>query len=64
MTDWEGAHIGRSWSGTPIEDECPCPKADCGLVVWGQTDPECEQHQPTKTIRQGHDAEDCPCRVQ
>ena len=27
-----GLHIGRSWEGTPLEDDCPCHKAACGLV--------------------------------
>lgn len=55
-------HIGRSFSGTHIEDECPCPKAPCGLVIAGKQDPSCLQHRVNKTIRQGHTAEDCPCR--
>jgi hypothetical protein len=51
-------HIGRTWSGHPIEDDCPCPKAPCGLVETRA--PECDQHTFTKTMRQGHPAADCP----
>lgn len=25
-------HMGRSWSGSRLEDECPCPQEACGLV--------------------------------
>jgi hypothetical protein len=55
-------HIGRSWQGTRLEDDCPCPKAPCGLVIMDQQDPECPQHALTeaKTIRQTHRVEDCP----
>jgi len=54
-------HIGRSWTGTRLEDDCPCPKAPCGLVIRDQVDPNCAQHALTacKTIRQIHSAEDC-----
>lgn len=55
-----GLHIGRSWTGHVVEDECPCPKAPCGLVISGEVHPDCPQHQANKTIRQGHAAEDCP----
>lgn len=57
-----GHHIGRSWpdSGTPIEGACPCPQEPCGLIAQENIDPACEQHRPTKTIRSGHAAEDCP----
>jgi hypothetical protein len=55
-------HIGRSWSGHPLEDECPCPKAPCGLVDVDRTDPACEHHPPErcKTVRQSHPASECP----
>jgi hypothetical protein len=55
-------HIGRSWSGSPLEDECPCPKAPCGLVLEDQTAPGCPQHAPErcKTMRQRHSEEECP----
>jgi len=57
-----GAHVGRAWTGTRIEDECPCPKAPCGLVDTSQTDPACEHHPVVrgKSIRQGHPADECP----
>jgi hypothetical protein len=53
-------HIGRSWSDHPLEDACSCPKAPCGLVVLGNTDPACPQHHPEKTIRQSHPLSECP----
>ncbi|MFE2994135.1 hypothetical protein ACFXG4_03875 [Nocardia sp. NPDC059246] len=59
MTSW---HIGRSWSGTQLEDTCPCPKAPCGLVDDMNVDPDCGQHpySRSKTIRQSHPADECP----
>lgn len=53
-------HIGRSWSGHPLEDACPCVKASCGLVE--KEDPSCDQHgmKAAKTIRQQHFAGQCP----
>lgn len=60
--DFTGTHFGRSWTGHSIEDACPCPKAPCGLVVFGAWDPNCEQHAPERanTVRQTHPAEKCP----
>jgi hypothetical protein len=55
-------HIGRSWNGHPLEDECPCPKAPCGLVLGAERSPDCEQHDGTRTIRQAHDEKDCPAK--
>ncbi|MEO3860917.1 hypothetical protein [Acrocarpospora sp. B8E8] len=58
-----GTHRGRSWSGHPLEDECPCPQEPCGLVDPGNAAPDCVQHgrnHPAKTMRQGHAADDCP----
>jgi hypothetical protein len=58
-----GYHIGRSWAGQRfIEDECPCPKAPCGLVDESATDPTCPEHPPErcKTMRQRHSPEQCP----
>lgn len=59
--DWS-MHIGRSFTGTRIEDACPCEKAPCGLVDTTGIDPECTQHpwQRGNTIRQQHQPEDCP----
>jgi hypothetical protein len=58
MKNW---HIGRSFSGTRLEDDCPCPKAPCGLVDSGDTHPDCEQHPQVryKTIRQSHRPDEC-----
>lgn len=55
-------HVGRAWSGTELEDGCPCPKASCGLVVEMQADPGCRQHHPSavRTMRQRHQAGRCP----
>ena len=57
-----GMHIGRSWSGTRIEDDCPCPKTDCGLVSSHNTEASCTHHPfgAAKTIRQAHPADQCP----
>lgn len=55
-----GVHIGRGWSGTRTEDECPCEQEACGLVSSRTISEACPQHAATKTIRQGHAAEDCP----
>lgn len=55
-------HVGRSWSGTVLEDECPCSKAPCGLVDQTNLNPDCDQHPSfrMKTMRQGHPADKCP----
>lgn len=57
-------HIGRSWpgEGTPMEDDCPCPKAECGLVADTNVHPDCDQHpfHRAKTLRQMHPAGQCP----
>lgn len=57
-----GGHVGRSFTGHGLEDECPCPQAPCGLVEMGTVDPKCPQHTWTaaKTMRQGHPAKHCP----
>jgi hypothetical protein len=54
-------HIGRSWTGHPLEDECPCPQEACGLVDERKAVPECIQHPPERcqTMRQGHIADVC-----
>lgn len=53
-------HIGRSWSGTKLEDDCPCEKAPCGLAI--SRDDSCPEHSPLaiKTIRQMHTEDNCP----
>lgn len=55
-------HIGRSWTTHEIEDNCPCPKAACGLVVLREATAECQEHHwsGSKSIRQSHPAGDCP----
>jgi hypothetical protein len=57
-------HIGRSWPGLEphLENECPCPQEPCGLIAESKIDPDCPQHSwaATKTIRNSHDAGDCP----
>lgn len=56
-------HYGRSWSGTAIEDGCPCEQAPCGLVIGLKTvGGPCTQHTVIKTIRQSHPADACPGR--
>lgn len=57
--DW---HIGRGFTGTRVEDNCPCPKEPCGLVAQPRAVPHCDQHRPgsCKTIRQSHPADRCP----
>lgn len=65
MSGFIGLHVGRSWGGTTIEDECPCPKAACGLVISAEASPDCPQHggdRNEKTMRQTHWAKDCPAR--
>ena len=58
--DFGGYHVGRSWTGHQLEDDCPCEKAACGLVAYA--DPDCPEHDPQamKTMRQGHKSESCP----
>ena len=55
-------HIGRSFVGHPLEDDCPCGKAPCGLVDTDLIDADCPQHSmgACQTIRQSHDASKCP----
>jgi hypothetical protein len=65
MLNGEGPwHMGRSFYGHPLEDECPCPQEECGLVHSRKVDPECPQHgfKAAKTIRQGHPVDECPGR--
>lgn len=54
-------HWGRSFTGTALEDHCPCPKAPCGLVVSSTINIDCNQHGPSfaKTTRQHHYADEC-----
>lgn len=59
---WERQHIGRSFHGTRLEDQCPCVKEPCGLVAQGAADPSCPEHpvDRAKTIRQSHAETACP----
>ncbi|MCG8971843.1 hypothetical protein [Streptomyces sp. CL12-4] len=61
-------HIGRSFPGmsNDIEAACPCPKAQCGLVVREQVSEACDQHHwsASKTMRQTHTADKCPALPQ
>lgn len=66
MSGWEHRHIGRSFVGHHLEDECPCPQEPCGLVDAAKADPNCPQHPVSagKTIRQSHLPESCPMNDQ
>lgn len=63
--DW---HISRSWpgTGTPCEDECPCPQESCGHVAESNVRSDCAQHgiHAAKTIRSTHAPDDCPGKEQ
>jgi hypothetical protein len=52
-------HVARGWFDLVFEEECPCEKAACGMVIIGRFDLECPYHDLTKTIRQGHSSEFC-----
>lgn len=55
-------HMGRAWEGHEMEDACPCPQEACGLVTTETRDANCPQHSfgASKTMRQGHAAQNCP----
>lgn len=57
-------HIGRAWTGHAAEDACPCPQAPCGLAIMGAGPGDCPEHGwvKAKSMRQIHDASDCPAR--
>jgi hypothetical protein len=54
-------HVGRHWGGPgPLEADCSCPKAPCGLVAeWAAV---CPEHAPEhgRTMRSRHPADRCP----
>lgn len=54
-------HVGRSWTGHDIEDSCTCVQEACGLVRESQA-ADCLEHGlfACRTMRQGHQPEDCP----
>jgi len=56
------SHIGRSWVGHWLEDECPCEQEECGLVNFDKINSDCPQHSlmAGKTIRQSHAESNCP----
>lgn len=59
-------HVGRSWwPSHHLEDGCPCPKAECGLVVMSGALPDCPEHAwfAGKSLREVHKAEDCARRM-
>lgn len=64
MTDTRTSrvHVGRSWEGHALEDDCPCPKAPCGLVPVDRASPDCGEHGRTaaRSMRQAHQADTCP----
>jgi len=61
-TSFEEVHYGRSFTGTLIEDNCPCSKEACGLVSEKGLSEDCDQHnfKNHKTMRQIHSKETCP----
>lgn len=61
MTMPKDFHMGRSWSGHHMEDECPCPQEPCGLIARENAVESCPQHYfgRAKTMRSIHRAEDC-----
>lgn len=62
VPNYDNLHLGRSFSGHWLEDDCPCPQEACGLVRWDRAVPECDQHSmgSSKTMRQGHQWDKCP----
>lgn len=52
-------HVGRAWVGHACEDECGCVQHPCGLVSHTLNGP-CPEHNGHETIRQSHQAIDCP----
>ncbi|MFC8423986.1 hypothetical protein ACFUN7_24425 [Streptomyces sp. NPDC057236] len=65
-TPWAGDHLGRDWTGHAPEDNCPCPKAACGLVLADHIRDDCTQHAWThaRSMRQSHPARNCPARTE
>ncbi|MFC8065448.1 hypothetical protein [Streptomyces sp. NPDC057293] len=57
---WAGDHLGRAFTGTQLENACPCPKASCGLVVQDTIRDDCPHHAHTRSMRQSHSQANCP----
>ncbi len=59
---WAGGHVGRAFTGHDLEDECPCPKAQCGLVIVDSIRDDCPHHAwpRARSMRQSHPARSCP----
>ena len=62
IPSYDELHLGRSFSGHWLEDDCPCPQEACGLISGRRVSPDCDQHGlgSTKTMRQIHDESNCP----
>lgn len=58
-----GTHWSRHFDGPGhLEYQCPCPKAPCGMVAYGEYSSDCDQHpfEHARTTRSSHPAEQCP----
>ena len=56
-------HWSRHFAGPGhLEYQCPCPKAPCGMVVYGDYNENCDQHpfERARTTRSSHPADECP----
>lgn len=56
-------HWSRHFEGPGhLEYQCPCPKAPCGMVVYGEYNEDCDQHpfERARTTRSSHPADECP----
>jgi hypothetical protein len=53
-------HVGRYWPDMfpALENQCPCPKAPCGLAVPVVEIP-CMQHHGQEPLRQVHHVDQC-----
>ncbi|MFJ9671403.1 hypothetical protein ACIRP5_11515 [Streptomyces sp. NPDC101221] len=57
---WAGDHVGRDFTGTRLETDCPCEKAACGLVLADTIRPDCPTHAAARSMRQSHPTRNCP----
>ena len=62
IPNYDNLHLGRSFSGHWLEDDCPCPQEGCGLISGRRVSPDCDQHRrgSSKTMRQIHHESKCP----